>query len=217
MLFVSHNMGAVQKLCSNGVVLAAGRVQKWGPISEAVAAYSSALSNVIGSFSRPPKYSAKPSLVAVTIAPLPDSEEPNVVIEIIVAASEQTTSSIQIRLKDALLAPVAFGSLGVFESKRPILIAAGINRILLKMSTAQLANGEYFMSVDLVHPFVEFIDRLEDCVRFRIEFGSGFKRAHNLEQDWGHGSVVLPLEAMERCELLPDLIEGLGDCRIESL
>jgi lipopolysaccharide transport system ATP-binding protein len=117
-----------------------------------------------------------------------------VVIEIVVATSKQTTTSIDIRLKDSFLAPIGFGSLGAFTSNRPVSLSPGLTRVLLKMSTDQLANGEYLISVDLTHPFVEFFDRAEDCVRLKIESVSQIDVARNLEQKWGYGCVVIPLQ-----------------------
>ena len=32
-----------------------------------------------------------------------------------------------------------------------------------------LALGEYTYKLDLTHPFVEFYDRVEDCLRFRLD------------------------------------------------
>jgi lipopolysaccharide transport system ATP-binding protein len=42
-LFVSHNMAAVQNLCANGVLLSQGRIQTLGKVSEVISRYLSAL------------------------------------------------------------------------------------------------------------------------------------------------------------------------------
>ena len=70
------------------------------------------------------------------------------------------------------LNPVGLGSLGVFDLGRPVLISTGLTRVRLEMLPNRMANGEYVVSVDLTNPFIEFFDRVEDCVRFRIDFGS---------------------------------------------
>ena len=40
-LFVSHNMGAVKRLCPRALLLQQGRVQHWGPTGDVVRAYVS--------------------------------------------------------------------------------------------------------------------------------------------------------------------------------
>jgi lipopolysaccharide transport system ATP-binding protein len=194
-LFVSHNVSAIRALCEKGIVLDKGRVQISGAISAALAKYN-IQSNVTDAFFRAPRYSARPSLVSVSIVRPDHNEHQSVVIEVVVAASEQTATSIDIRLKDGFLASVGFGSLGAFSSDCPVLISPGLTRIFLKMATAQLANGDYLISVDLTRPHVEFFDRAEDCVRFKIEASSRVEQSRNLEQNWGYGCFVIPLQVM---------------------
>jgi lipopolysaccharide transport system ATP-binding protein len=86
---------------------------------------------------------------------------------------------------------------GAFKSIRPVDLVAGINDITLQMSVYQLACGEYSVSVDLTYPFVEFFDRVEDCVRFKIQADLRDASVHSLEQDWGYGSIKLPLQIMQ--------------------
>ncbi len=55
-----------------------------------------------------------------------------------------------------------------------------------------LAVGSYTLSVDISTPWVEYHDRIEDCVEFSIgpEHRPGL--LHPLRSEWGHGSVFLP-------------------------
>ena len=99
--------------------------------------------------------------------------------------------SIEIRLKDMFLNPVGLGSLGIFDMRRPVFVSTGLTHVRLEMLTNRMADGEYVVSVDLTNPFI--VDRVEDCVRFQIDFGSDKALTRNLEQSWGYGSFVVPL------------------------
>jgi lipopolysaccharide transport system ATP-binding protein len=201
-LFVSHNLAAIRALCGKGIVLDNGRLQISGAIGAALAEYSTR-SNATETFSRIPRYSSKPMLVGVSLVGADHCKHSSVVIELVIAASEQTSTSIDIRLKDGFLAPIGFGSLGLFSSNRPVSLSAGLTRVSLKLPTAQLANGDYLISVDLTHPFIEFFDRVEDCVRFSIDSSS-----RNLEQKWGYGCLVIPLHVASNAEAAAQLGTG---------
>jgi lipopolysaccharide transport system ATP-binding protein len=189
-LFVSHNMSAIRALCRSGILLDHGKIRISGAVSAALAEYT-IRSSAIETFSRIPRYGAKPTLTAVSLVRF-DCEHLFVTIEVVIAASDQTSVNIDIRLKDESLTAVGFGSLGAFNSKRPVPIFPGLNRVLLKLSTAQLATGDYLISVDLSNPFVDFFDRAEDCVRLTID--ANIDRERNLEQKWGYGCFVVPLQ-----------------------
>jgi lipopolysaccharide transport system ATP-binding protein len=197
-LFVSHNMGAVRSLCIRGLLLDRGKVQIDGSVSKAIASNASQL-NFTNKFSRPVHECAKPTIGSVRVLEPSRSRSGStyVLIELSVVTSQQTRTSIDIRLKDAYSVPVGFGSVGAFKAICPVHLVAGRNHITLKMSVCQLACGEYSVSVDLTYPFVEFFDRVEDCVRFKIEADFRGASVRTLEQDWGYGSIKLPLQIMQ--------------------
>jgi lipopolysaccharide transport system ATP-binding protein len=197
-LFVSHNMAAVRLLCMRGLLLDRGKVLTDGPVSEALASNVSRL-NFTNIFSRPVRECTKPTISSVRVSEPRQSQSGStfILIELSIITSQHTRTSIDIRLKDAYSLPVGFGSVGAFKSICPVDLVAGINHITLKMAVCQLACGEYSVSVDLTYPFVEFYDRVEDCVRFKIEADFRGDSIRNLEQDWGYGSITLPLQIMQ--------------------
>jgi lipopolysaccharide transport system ATP-binding protein len=195
-LFVSHNMGAVQGLCRAGLLLSRGQIDVSGRTAEVIAAYLNQ-SQTSSAFVRPAR-SMKPTVIAGTVIPLAmdghsiTSDTLSIRLEII--AHRKTDVSIDIRVKDHLGVPVGFGSLGAFSGTTPVRLAHGRNHVTIAVNTAALANGTYCISIDLTNPFVEFFDRAEDCLQFDRIGGlkPGLTRA--FEQGWGYGSVALPVQ-----------------------
>jgi lipopolysaccharide transport system ATP-binding protein len=203
-LFVSHNMGALRAHCTAGFLLANGRLRIFGNILETLTAYAAApdLGTI---YLRPHTHSATPAVECVSLVQI--TEEDEIILDVVLSANEQTTASIDVVLKDQYFNPVGFGSLGVFNSERPICLAPGKSSVRLALSIASLANGEYFLSVYLTHPFVEFFDKLEDCVRFQIARNPRGGSIRCLEQKWGYGCIALQLRIDGRLasQPIPDI------------
>ena len=71
-------------------------------------------------------------------------------------------------------------------------LSAGTNQVFIELSTRHLAAGRYVVSVDLTDPFIEYYDRVEDCVWLEIDPHAEIGES-KLEQSWGYGSLSMPL------------------------
>ena len=193
-LFVSHNMSAITKLCTRGLLIRDGRTVMSGTPVDVIENYISP-HEITSTFQRAPTQLSKPMVVGAswiqTVEEIQRTDQINIVL--VIAAVEQTNLSIDIRVKDRHLNPIGFGSLGAFDLTRPVVVLPGRNTVVVKMSTKHLAIGEYVLSVDLTNPFVEFYDRAEDCIRFQVFSNTYFELQQQLDQRWGYGSVLLPL------------------------
>jgi lipopolysaccharide transport system ATP-binding protein len=192
-LFVSHNMSTIASLCSRCILLGAGRVLVNGDTTAAIGAYLSdgALS---GAFSRPAMFSERPMLAAASLGCLDGGQgRSGQRVSLSISAGRRIDIAVDLRLKDAQLRPVGYGSVGALSGDRPVALEPGVNHIEIDMETSHLANGEYVLSVDLSSPFVEYFDRAEDCLTFQVENPPAVTGGRGLQQSWGHGSVNLPL------------------------
>jgi lipopolysaccharide transport system ATP-binding protein len=84
-----------------------------------------------------------------------------------------------------------FGSLGTFDAIRPVQLAEGQTSLKIKVDLTNFASGRYSIDIYLAHPFVEYYDRVEDCISFEIpanRFGG-----RDLRQEWGFGTVMIPV------------------------
>jgi lipopolysaccharide transport system ATP-binding protein len=210
-LFVSHNMNAIKSLCERGILLGDGKITITGTPSDIVGAYL-CHHEVTTAFCRPPTRSAKPMVVGASWVRSDEAGEiePSIDIKLTIFSNSQTNISIDIRLKDRFSNPIGFASLGAFHSKRPVFIDVGLNPVLLNIPTGWLAIGEYFVSIDLTHPFVEFFDRIEDCIRFEVTPNSIADQRRYLDQRWGYGSAVFSMNVKTPSELIPNKDDKSG-------
>jgi lipopolysaccharide transport system ATP-binding protein len=196
-LFVSHNMATIIMLCQKVILLANGSINVSGRPGDIIRNYIS-YSQVTTSFRRQPINTTKPMVVGVSWVRLekaePGAVDPGIDVEVIISSKNQTTASIDLRLKDEYSNPVGFGSLGAFQSNRPVSLESGVTTILVNLATERLAIGEYLVSIDITNPYVEFFDRVEDCIRVEIHPSRLLAPTRYLEQRWGYGCTVLPLQ-----------------------
>jgi lipopolysaccharide transport system ATP-binding protein len=190
-LFVSHNMGAVQRLCSRSLLLNRGRVINYGPTGDIVRAYLAAY-DPEAAFSRQPDPSGRPTIVGAAVLN-PPAEGRSVVIEVVVGAGTARTVGVDVRLTDLLGNPVGYGSVGAFAHADMVPLREGSTRVRLEVLTDALASGEYLASVDVTNPEVEYYDRADGCLRFEVVRQPVPGRDRVLSQTWGYGSYELPV------------------------
>jgi lipopolysaccharide transport system ATP-binding protein len=192
-LFVSHNMAAVQALCQCCLVIAAGRREFLGKTTEAIDRYL----NVHGHssvFSKKASGTRRPELIAASIERLEKTEEnkTELTLNLSVQCDRKINVNIDARVRDNRGAPVGFATFGATMSSSPVSLSPGISDIAMTIDVTCLAVGTYTLSVDITTPWVEYHDRSEDCLEFSIgpEHWPGL--LHPLSQEWQYGSAFLP-------------------------
>jgi lipopolysaccharide transport system ATP-binding protein len=185
-LFVSHNMSAVQALCSRCVYLDQGRVKAVGPSREVVGQY---LRDSLGAgVSVRPAAGRRAFLAGLRFARPPDpSGEPEAVLEAVIESTEYRSVAFDLRLATVNGSPAAFGSLGTFHPADMLALKPGRNLLRIALDTVNLANGLYYFSVDLTDPDKEYYDRAEQALLFEIANHPAAGETRALLQDWGYG------------------------------
>ncbi len=196
-LFVSHNMSAVQQLCTRCIMLAKGTVVADGPPSEVVPRYLREAAPT-GSATRVPKASGEPTIISAAIVPVGEASEAQMQITVVVAASSSQLAALDIRLTDGSGFAVGFGSLGTFAASEKVLLQAGLNTFEILLPGDRLAVGSYFASLDLTLPFVRYLDRFENALSFDITRPPRPGRDRALDQRWSTGTYEVPLQLVGR-------------------
>jgi lipopolysaccharide transport system ATP-binding protein len=193
-LFVSHNMAAIQRLCDSCIHLQGGSVKATGSAASIVHGYMQALgTNAIYDASVPVH-----GELAIERAELEliERAQEGVTLRLHarVRALENIRASFDVRLKDGAGAPIGFASMGELDPSQIIFFSKGDNALKLDVLVGELSEGRYLVSLDLVVPNVGYIQRLEDCISFELERRiSNFGRVH--KQAWGFGSLYFPTTA----------------------
>lgn len=184
-LFVSHNMTMINRLCTQAVLLSAGTVATAGATSGVVAQYLTEYR--VGTYFERPKNSKSTFTLVSGELFADDIGKGRARFDLEIEAEADGWVSLDVRLTDGTGNPVGFSSLGAFAEMDRIQVKCGRNRISVGLDVSRLAVGEYLVSFDLTHPEVFFHDRVENCFAFEVLRPPVSKRSRVLPQSWGYG------------------------------
>jgi lipopolysaccharide transport system ATP-binding protein len=191
-LFVSHNMGAVQALCSSGIVLDKGTVDAIGTTHEAISKYVETVSGQT-EYNLPRNtesivdiYSAR---VSVEIG---EGGGGRVCVRARAFAARDIIVSIDVRIKGANGTSVAFATASQLDPDECIGLIAGENEIEMCIDAATLCDGRYVLSLAASLPKVTYLQVVEDCLSFDLARDPGGLGRRMPQQSWGLGAICLP-------------------------
>lgn len=189
-LFVSHNMQAIQNLCKSCMFLEKGYVIDKDITHKILNSYLKKSANNF--------YNAndqkRNQLIFIEKATLKNDTiflNGSIIISLKVISKVDTLLSFDFRIISVLSIPVAFSSVGALNYDDQIPIKKGANFIDFKINVSSLAIGDYNVSIDLTQPNVQYHDRCEECLNFEILKTNDNSR--QLEQSWNYGFIQLPI------------------------
>jgi lipopolysaccharide transport system ATP-binding protein len=190
-LFVSHNMAAITSLCKTGILLRSGLARSFSEIEQAVIEYSG------GQRAAPSQYcsnSATQVVQQISIISIKEVASAHVIeLSVRTKSAQKRNVSIDICLRDSYRSPIGFASTGTFSLSKNVAIPEGVALLSVNLKIPKLAIGQYSLDVFLTDPFVEFIERIEDALRFEVE-ESDRQAVQPFQQKWGYGSVRLEMK-----------------------
>jgi lipopolysaccharide transport system ATP-binding protein len=188
-LFVSHNLSAVQSLCNRAVMLDRGKVRWIGPTVEVVGCY---LAQHAPSLSY--RRTVSTGGVSIEAADLELIASDNGLILHLTAnvrSDRKTSVSLDLRLTDRIGVPIGFGSLGSLDPASLLPLEPGLNRVVGRFDGSWLAVGGYLVGLDLTYPDVSYLERVDNCLAFDINNPPQGTAIRRLNQHWGVGSCEL--------------------------
>jgi len=202
-LFVSHQMSAIQNLCSRAIFFRSGTVALDGDVPSVVKAYlqeSVATDRFVREEADGPAIG--PKITAASLRSPQGTEldlsDDTVLLRVSVHSPQARRVALEIRWHDALGSSIGFAALGTLNDQQMLDLHTGHNELIVAFSTASLANGSYAISLALAVPFVEFLDRVENCLSFDLERGASGPGTRVVEQKWGYGSHHMPVQLIKK-------------------
>jgi len=187
-LFVSHNTSAIHKLCTVGALLINGRLVEYGNVESAINKYLAR--SYAACFERPANL-LKPSIVKGAIDNQIMSHSKHLRLELEIYSPEDIKCSLDVLVTNQTGDAVGFASIGTFNYSRMLELKPGTNEVELLLEAANLAIGQYNLSVDLTNPNVEYFDRCANCLGFEVIRKSEGDRV--LDQAWNYGCIEFQL------------------------
>ena len=194
-VFVSHNMQAVQALCDRCVLLDRGRVVAEGAVRDVMQRYTSHY-GAKQTFTHSAPRKDKPVVLHATLTSghgLATAGVGGVRVDVDVRSPQNLLISMGFMLKDNLGLPIAYGHLGDLQADGMVALEPGMNRVSIVFSTEQLAIGQYTLGVRLALPSAGVIEDLDDCLAFDVEAAGQVGGYGMLPQSFGVGSFHLPV------------------------
>jgi len=202
-LFVSHQMSAIQNLCSRAIFFRAGAVALDGDVHSVVRAYLQegvATDRFVRGKGDGPSSGAKITAAALLSNEGMETDRSNdmLFLQASIDSPQARRVALDIRWHDALGSAIGYGSFGTLNDKQMLDLHSGNNEVTIAFSTESMANGSYSLSLDLTVPFVEVLDRVENCLSFDLERSASGPGTRVLEQKWGYGSHQMPVQLIKK-------------------
>ena len=185
-LFVSHNLTAVQMLCTRGLCLAGGHLVFDGTADEAALRYQQPS---VAASSGPAFTGGDPALRIDHVAHRIEGDRPGLDVDLTVRSREARTVSVEFVLQDRNGYPLAFSGPGTLGSSGLTSLRAGEQTLRRTIDTSRLATGSYRLTAKLVHPMVQKFAEQEYPEAVGIERIPRPPAIRNLELSWNAGAV----------------------------
>ena len=199
-IFVSHNMGTILSLCSRCIFLKNSTLDFDSEPKEAVRRYLDEAQTTL-KLKRTLQNNGDPTLVQGSLA-TKEIDQERLVLELVltIESGYKTETCLHITIKDSLGQIVSFSSLGAFNSEKMLQLNKEHNIFSVEVDISPLATGSYFLSVDLGLMNIRYFDRCEDCFSFDIEKSPRSGNHRVFSQNWGMGSVEIPMHRTDTSE-----------------
>ena len=201
-LFVSHKMASIRKLCKTVYWLDAGRIKKWGPSDE-----------VVNSYEREMLYADSDNSQQQSIVV---NEEHGIEVSGVYVSvdSENKMTTLRVQVKGRTIRPIRRLGIGIMLSTLdgivvtkmgPHMANSMLNNVNgpwegifeVKNITRYLAGGEYLVQIRIIRPKIGTILNLEYAAIVRVPLTDVYGAGKYVSSQ-RHGLVPLPIEFFSR-------------------
>lgn len=203
-LFVSHNMGAVQALCQNVILLDAGNIRAAGQTKAIVSEYLAGFREPANTAVRNMSTDSAVAIETCSVEVLrPQHGELQMKSCIKLRVREPASIALELAIRDGTGSTVGFASIGALDSRKKLVLSFGQYNVVSLHDISILADGEYSITIMVSRPDIEYLDIWEDCLRFDLSEAPGNGAERRMQQRWGFGSVEFSYLS-HQVEIKPD-------------
>jgi homopolymeric O-antigen transport system ATP-binding protein len=191
-LFVSHNMVAIQTLCPKAVLLDRGTMKFIGESREAAMRYSRGGAQT-GFLERSANSTGAPTITRVEVRDIDCGQVTSIELDLQITSGIRKRCSIEIKITDTLGIPVGFASIGLLDPKEAIEVKQGVEHLSCSLVLPRMARGVYRLNVQLAVPMIEVIDSSKEELSFEVNPTPLRTTQRAMELNWGYGAIEIPL------------------------
>lgn len=196
-LFVSHNMAAVKRLCTRCVLLNKGKIESIGDNEQIINKYLKVLNYSIKNTPliekpRSTKATLRAKIVDIKMRQQDSNVEaevsdnsPSFIKIIIESYHDDIDTSLQLIISDTTQ------NLSILDSasmmNRFFKLKKGLNEIICKIDSLNLYSGDYIISCHLTIPNIEIIDLVNDAYIFTVKKFDPYNIGSDIKKDSGNG------------------------------
>lgn len=196
-LFVSHNLESIRKLCNRGLHVENGRTFYFNDFEDCVKSYLGRSDQIIKPIvSHVTKFSEKLEVTQILVNNRSDdvvtilAGSQSLIIDIIGTVYIKTRAAFEVRFFEASDHAIGIFSPGHFSEKVQYL-DPGSFRVKCVVKMPALTQGNYFLSFFFTDPGIEGLLDIPRAVRLLAESETMTTTGSVLENRRGHGSIVL--------------------------
>jgi lipopolysaccharide transport system ATP-binding protein len=196
-LFVSHNMGAVNTLCSKAVLLRSGQVQAIGPTAEIAMQYLSTSGLSAREISLTNKANKNPAITVIgghlenkATGSSEFAHGDDLAVTLKIQVNEPITYGVEFFLKDGLGVPIGFCPSDI-QNGLSFTAEPGIFIHHCTLSAIPLAEGRYSLDIMISKPLVTAHEEIESAFIFDVESSVFPGTVRRISQQNGYGALVL--------------------------
>jgi lipopolysaccharide transport system ATP-binding protein len=188
-LFVSHDLSNISRLCQKGLVLAAGSSTTFNDVKSAIEHYQAERK------AEKIQESGRKNGIYIHQAWLGESEldlssPKDLHLNLLINSDRSVSLSLDWRCYDQLHHPIGYGSSQILQDQW-IAIESGDNLLELTIHLPSLAVGVYHLEFDLCIPWVEVFFRSSQSLEFNVIQCNPFKGSMDFQQKWRYGAIPL--------------------------
>jgi lipopolysaccharide transport system ATP-binding protein len=197
-LFVSHNMASLSKLCTRGIVLESGHVKTDSPVGDAIKLY---LADNEGDSNKMIVLSCsdvKPQFRTIRLREDRCAYGESIAIDCEIVSPFDAEAGIEIEIHDEGGMPIIYTSTAPMAGTLLKVKAGEITRATLVLGPLNLATGSYYLYFWLLKPWAENYHIVKQPLKFSVEFSDPCGAGFDFRQSYGRGATTIPIVIFRR-------------------
>ncbi len=192
-IFVSHNMPSVRKICSRGIVLSEGRIEASSTAEHAVNYYLNRVAESDCQRIFFGESESKPRFKSIGLVSEAYNYGDYLTLDTEIVSPVAAQVGLEVEIHDERGIPVIYTSTAPMGGTLLSLQPGKVNRFTIGIGPLNLATGDYFIYFWLMKPWTENYHIVKQPLKFRIELSDPCDSGFDFRQSYARGSLTMPI------------------------